>query len=75
MAEKKNTGLQEEKVELSKSATKDTVYSAAELIKSAHRFKTREECVAAALSYYGKRKATIKETEVMVKKFLQREVK
>lgn len=75
MAEKKNIGLQKEKITPSGKTEKESVYPAADLIKSAHRFHTREECVAAALSFYGKKEATIKETEGLIKKFLQREVK
>ena len=48
---------------------------AEELAKAAHRFNTKEECVVAALKYFGKKEATIKETEELVKKFLQKEVK
>ena len=75
MAEKKSTGLQKEKPASSGRTAKESVYPAADLIKSAHRFYTREECVAAALSFYGKTEATIKEAEGLVRKFLQREVK
>lgn len=75
MAEKKSNGLQKEKPASSGKPAKESVYPAADLIKSARRFHTREECVAAALNFYGKREATIKETEELVKKFLQREVK
>lgn len=75
MAEKKSTGLQKEKTAPSGKPVKESVYPAAELIKSAHRFHTREECVAAALNFYGKKEATIKEAEGLVSKFLQREVK
>lgn len=75
MAEKKSTGLQKEKPAPSGNLAKESVYPAADLIRSAHRFHTRKECVAAALSFYGKKEATIKEAEGLVRKFLQREVK
>ena len=75
MAEKKSNGLQKEKTASSGKPAKESVYPAVDLIKSARRFHTREECVTAALNFYGKREATIKETEELVKKFLKREVK
>lgn len=75
MAEKKSTGLQKEKVATPGKPVSESVYPAADLIKSAHRFHTKKECVAAALSFYGNKEATIKEAEALVKKFLQREVK
>lgn len=75
MAEKKSNELQKEKMASHGKPEKESVYLAADLIRSAHRFHTREECVAAALNFYGKKEATIKETEELVKRFLQREVK
>lgn len=62
-------------VEKPEKVKKESVYSAAELAKAAHRFGTKEECVVAALRYYKKVEATIKETEELVKKFLNKEVK
>lgn len=73
MSEKKSTVSSGRVVE-SKIAEKESVYPAEVLIKAANRFRTREECVEAALRFYGKEKATIKETDEMVKKFLKREV-
>ena len=55
---------------------KGILYPAEELDKGRlNRFNTKEECVVAALKYFGKKEATIKETEELVKKFLQKEVK
>lgn len=51
------------------------MYSVAELAKAAKRFGTKEECVVAALDYYGIENATIKEAQEIVKKFLNKEVK
>ena len=46
-----------------KKEPKGILYPAKELAKAAHRFNTKEECVVAALKYFGKKEATIKETE------------
>ena len=46
-----------------------------ELSNAASRFGTRKECVAAALKYYGKDRATVKETKELVSKFMSKEVK
>ena len=53
----------------------DTVYSAEELANAPQMFGTRKECVAAALKYYGKKEATVKEAQELVRKFLSKEVK
>lgn len=74
MAEKKNL-MRTEKTSETGRQTKESVYPARELVKAAHRFHTQEECVAAALSFYGKKEATMKEAEELVRKFLKREVK
>lgn len=72
--EKNMASAEIQKAETPKRA-KEAVYSVAELSKAAHRFGTKEECVVAALRYYKKAEATIKETEELVKKFLNKEVK
>ena len=50
----------------------ETVYTVS---NASERFGTRKECVAAALKYYGKDKATLKEAKELVNKFLSKEVK
>lgn len=50
-----------------KKEPKGILYPAEELAKAAHRFNTKEECVVAALKYFGKKEATIKETEELCK--------
>lgn len=71
MPEKKNV-VQERTSEAPERC--ETLYSAEELARAASRFGTQEECVIAALNYYKKDSATIKEAESLIKKFLIKEV-
>lgn len=74
MAERKNA-KQEVPSETVKIVEHETLYPAEELAKAHKRFGTKEECVAAALRFYGKKEATINETQKLVKEFLNKEVK
>lgn len=77
MAETKTANAQastKEKAPRKREAV-ETVYTAEELSNASERFGTRKECVAAALEYYGKDKATLKEAKELVNKFLSKEVK
>ena len=76
MAETKTANAQastKEKAPRKREAV-ETVYTAEELSNASERFGTRKECVA-ALKYYGKDKATLKEAKELVNKFLSKEVK
>lgn len=54
----------------------ESVYSVDELAASAKKvFKTRQECVLAALKSAGKTECTVTEAREIVKKFLKEEVK
>lgn len=77
MAETKTANAQASTKEKAprKSEPVETVYTAEELSNASERFGTRKECVAAALKYYGKDKATLKEAKELVNKFLSKEVK
>lgn len=59
---------------VSKEREAEAVYSFDELVTAAGRFCTKQECVAAALKKAGKKEATMKDAEVLVKKFLNKEV-
>lgn len=52
----------------------EAVYSFDELVSAADMLRTKRECVAAALKRAGKKEATMKETELLVKRFLNKEV-
>ena len=54
---------------------REAVYTFDELIKAAGRFHTKKECVAAALKKAGKKEATLKEAELLVRNFLNKEVR
>ena len=77
MAEKKQV---QEKTEMRtetrepKEREAEAVYSFDELVGAAGRFHTKRECVAAALKKAGKKEATLKEAELLVRKFLNKEV-
>ena len=58
-----------------KKEPKGILNPADELANAAQPFNKNEECEVTALKYFGKKEATIKETEELVKKFLQKEVK
>lgn len=75
MAEAKTTGANTSHKERASKKTADPVYSAEELSDAAGRFGTHKECVAAALKYYGKDRATVKEAKELINKFLSKEVK
>lgn len=54
---------------------KDSVYKISELAENAsHLFKTKPECVTAALKAEGKETATVAEAKAIVAKFLKKEV-
>ena len=57
-----------------KERAAEAVYSFDELVGAAGRFYTKRECVAAALKKAGKKEATMKEAELLVRKFLNKEV-
>lgn len=57
------------------TVSKESVYSAEELANAPQMFGTRKECVAAALKFYGKKEATVKEAQELIRKFLGKEVK
>lgn len=75
MAETKTSGANTSQKEKASKKTAEPVYSAEELSNAADRFGTRKECVAAALKYYGKDRATVKEAKELINKFLSKEVK
>ncbi len=75
MAETKTSGANTSQKEKASKKNTEPVYSAEELSNAAIRFGTRKECVAAALKYYGKDRATVKEAKELVSKFLSKEVK
>lgn len=57
-------------------AQKESVYSVKELAANASKiFKTRQECVVAALKVDGKAEYTVSEAKEIVEKFLKKEVK
>lgn len=72
MAERTTKATVKEQVTQEQAAA---MYSVAELSKAANRFGTKEECVIAALGYYGVENASIKDAQEIVKKFLNKEVK
>jgi len=75
MAEAKTSGANTSSKEKAPKKIAEPVYSAQELSNAADRFGTRKECVAAALRYYGKDRATVKEAKELVNKFMSKEVK
>ena len=75
MAETKTSGANTSQKEKASKKTVEPAYSAEELSNAADRFGTRKECVAAALKYYGKDRATVKEAKELVNKFMSKEVK
>lgn len=75
MTEAKTTGANTSQKEKASKKTVEPAYSAEELSNAADRFGTRKECVAAALKYYGKDRATVKEAKELINKFLSKEVK
>lgn len=59
-----------------KSVQQETEYTAEELASNAEAvFKTRKECVAAALKVANVTKTTVSKTKVIVAEFLKKEVK
>lgn len=75
-AESKAEVTQEQAPKKEQKAVKEAVYSAGELAANARKiFKTRQECVVAALKAAGKSECTVSEAKGIVEKFLKREVK
>lgn len=72
----KEVEMQEEATPQTKENTqKDSVYKVSELAENAaHLFKTKPECVTAALKAEKKETATVAEAKAIVAKFLEKEV-
>lgn len=74
MIEKKQKTETRTEGKIHKEREAEAVYSFDELVRAAGMFHTKKECVAAALKKAGKKETTMKEAELLVRKFLSKEV-
>ena len=76
IAESKAEAVQEQTSNKEQKTKQESTYSVNELAANAGKiFKTRQECVAAALKAVGKTECTVTEAKKIVEKFMKREVK
>lgn len=68
--------IEEQAVKKEQKALQESIYTCNELAANAKKvFRTRPECVTAALRAAGKEKYTVAEAKQIVEKFLKREVR
>lgn len=68
--------IQEQAAKKEQKAPQESIYACNELAANAKKvFRTRPECVTAALRAAGKEKYTVAEAKQIVEKFLKREVR
>ncbi len=71
---KKSTAARKSKKTASVSEARESTYTVEELAAGAKRFHEKYEVVKAALIVAGKKTATVKETEKLIKEFKERKV-